>query len=99
MSQAKNNTGLNRTQHLRETQPIDFNNEFMDSKLPTVSQALGESSTLLSSCIALITQLSAEGPVTEEAAYGIIFILGGAKALLDSTVVNVRHASAQVGVQ
>jgi flavin reductase (DIM6/NTAB) family NADH-FMN oxidoreductase RutF len=99
MPRLKNTTGSSRMQHLSETQPINFSDEFMDSKLPTVSQALSESSTLLSSGIALITQLSAEGPVNEDAAYGILFILAGAKALLDCTLVNVVRASAQVGAQ
>ena len=99
MSRPKNSTGYIGMQHLSETHPINFNDEFMDSKLPTVSQALSESSNLLTSGIALITQLSAAGPVNEEAAYGILFILGGAKALIDSTTVNVASPSAQVGAQ
>ncbi|MDY7560184.1 hypothetical protein QN366_01440 [Pseudomonas sp. CCC3.2] len=95
----KNTTGHNRMQHLSETQPINFNDAFMDCKPPCVSRALTESSTLLSSGIALITQLSAVGPVDEDAAFGIIFIITGAKALLDSTEVAIRQASEQGGAQ
>ncbi len=95
MSHPKNTTGLNRTQHLSETQTINFNDEFMRSKAPTVSEALNKSSSLLSSGIALITQLSAMGPVDENAAFGILFVISGAKALLDSTAVNVQLAAEQ----
>jgi len=95
----KNTTGHNRTQHLNETQPINFADEFIGGNPPTVAEALSESSSLLCSAKVLLAELSGAGPIDESAALGILFIVAGAKALLDSTHVSVCRAVEQGGAQ
>lgn len=89
--QAKNSTTSSPAQQMLETQPVVFNEAFMGGRLPTVADALNESSSLLCSVKAILTQISESGEVDESVAYGVLFIVTGAKALLDSTVVSVER--------
>lgn len=88
---AKNSTTSSPAQQLLDTQPIIFHEEFMDGRPPTVADALNESSSLLCSVKAILTQISRSGEVDESVAYGVLFIVTGAKALLDSTLVGVER--------
>lgn len=95
----KNSTPPSPAQHLNETQPINFADEFISGNPPTVAEALSESSSLLCSAKVLLAELSGAGPIDESAALGILFIVSGAKALLDSTHVSVCRAAEQGGAQ
>ncbi|GAB0076990.1 hypothetical protein I4I80_10440 [Pseudomonas syringae pv. tomato] len=88
---AKNSTTSSPAQQLLETHPIMFNEAFMDGRLPTVAAALNESSSLLCSVKAILTQISGTGEVDESVAVGVLFIVAGAKALLDSTIVSIER--------
>ncbi|RMV71989.1 MULTISPECIES: hypothetical protein [Pseudomonas syringae group] len=97
--QSKNSITQDAAQLLLKTIPVNFNEEFMMSQQPTVADALNESSSLLCSAKFLISQLSEGGAIDEVAAFGLLFIVTGAKALLDSTVVSVEQAIGQGGTQ
>ncbi|SOQ16434.1 MULTISPECIES: hypothetical protein [Pseudomonas syringae group] len=89
--QAKNSTTSSLAQQMLETQPVVFNEAFMDGRIPTVADALNQSSSLLCSVKAILAQISGTGEVDESVAFGVLFIVTGAKALLDSTIVSVER--------
>ena len=95
MSQPKNTTAPPKAQHLQKTQPVNFEAEFSDGETFSVAAALSESSSLLHSARELLIKLTELGPVDESSALGILFIVTGAKALLDSTHVSVCRAAQQ----
>ncbi|MCF7540613.1 hypothetical protein [Pseudomonas petrae] len=92
---SENTTGSLPTQHLQKIQPVNFEAEFSDGQPFSVADALSESSSLLCSAKELLIKLTELGPVGESSAMGILFIVTGAKALLDSTHVSVRLAAQQ----
>ncbi|MGV7625327.1 hypothetical protein PJM45_28780, partial [Mycobacterium kansasii] len=71
MSQLENTTAQQTAQLLLKTGEINFNEEFMSNRQPSVADALNESSSLLCSAKLLITQLSESGPIDEAAAFGL----------------------------
>ena len=97
--QPKNSTTQHAAQHLLATPPINFCEEFMGEDSITVPEAISESSSLLASALAIISQLSERGPIDESAACGILLIVQAAKALTDSTYVSISRATQQGGVQ
>ena len=99
MTHVKNSTTQHTAQYLLTTTPINFSEEFMGKDSITTHDAISESSSLLASALAIITQLSERGPIDESAACGILLIVQAAKALTDSTYVSVSRAAQQGGAQ
>jgi len=99
MSHQENTTAPQKPQVQLLTDRATFDEFFAVQSGFAAEDALNESSCLLAAGIALITELSGSDPVGEDACYGIRFILRGAKALLDSTVVGIERATAQGGTQ
>ncbi|WP_133776767.1 hypothetical protein [Pseudomonas graminis] len=95
MSRRENTTSSSLAQHLQKIQPVNFEAEFSDGQPFSVAAALSESSSLLCSAKELLIKLTELGPVDESSAMGILFIVTGAKALLDSTHVSVCLAAQQ----
>lgn len=96
MSRPENTTGPGRKQHLAESQTINFVDEFFDGNSTTVSGALSQASLLLNAAIAISEQIhDAEGPLDEAVTTGLLFLMRGSKALVDSTINPICRAAVQ----